>query len=88
MRAALVTKGKANQIGSEAGALARDSALLRGAHGSLGGTSAPLGVADRRRQAMRLGTRDQAIPQAICPPEGRAGIPRLVPIFRNALESV
>jgi len=30
---------------------------------------------------MRLGTRDQAIPQAVRPPEGRAGIPRLVPVF-------
>ena len=48
----------------------------------------PWGVADRRRQTMRLGTRDQAIPQAVRPPEGRAGILPPVPVFRNAPESV
>jgi hypothetical protein len=37
---------------------------------------------------MRLGTRNQAIPQAVRPPEGRAGIPLLVPVFRNAPERV
>lgn len=71
------------------GAVARTALCCGETYGSLGGTSAPnRGAADRRRQAMRLGTRNQAIPQAVRPPEGRAGIPRLVPVCRNAPERV